>query len=185
MESSALKLLKCWELHTVSLLWVRKMCISDISCSKKAERMSKTNLALDLPARQQQMKTLKQWKKLCWKIVESPSEKLQKMLAYRFPVRQMCRPKSCVPVRCAGTSYASASARDSILSAQPAGAHRTDYVATMSKTIMNSRFGRLSYLCRTFVAAKNLYVSIWDLHSARPLSQLSNDPALCRSHTGT
>ena len=40
-----------------------------------------------------------------------------------YPVRQMCRSKSCVPVRCAGTSYASASARDSILSAQRAGAH--------------------------------------------------------------
>ena len=63
-------------------------------------------------------------------------------LSKSFPVKQMCRSKSCVPVRCAGTSYASASARDSILSAQRAGAHRTDYVATMSKTIMNSRFGR-------------------------------------------
>ena len=106
---------------------------------------------------------------------------------YKFahPVRQMCRSKSCVTVRCAGTSYAFASARDSILSAQRAGAHWTDYVATMSTAIMNSRFGRLSYLCRPSVAAWNLYVSIWDLHSARPLSQLSNDPSLCRSHTGT
>ena len=43
----------------------------------------------------------------------------------------MCRWKSCVPVRRAGTSYASASARDSILSAQRARAHRTDDVATM------------------------------------------------------
>ena len=60
MESSDLKLLKFWQLHTVSLLWVRKMCISGIRCSKKAERMSKMNLALDVPARQQQMKTLKQ-----------------------------------------------------------------------------------------------------------------------------
>ena len=103
----------------------------------------------------------------------------------RYPVRQMCRSKSCVPVLRAGTSYASMSVRDSILSAQRAGVHRTDYVATMSKTIINSRFGRLSYLCRPSVAAENLYVSIWDLHSARPFSPLSNDPALCRSHTGT
>ena len=70
-----------------------------------------------------------------------------------IPVRQMCRSKSCVPVRCAGTSYASASARDSILSVQRAGAHWTDYVATMSTAIVNSRFGRLSYLCRLSVAA--------------------------------
>ena len=49
----------------------------------------------------------------------------------------MCR-WSCVPVWCVGTSYASASARDGILSAQRTGAHRTDYIATMSKTTINS-----------------------------------------------
>ena len=63
--------------------------------------------------------------------------------------------KTNVPLKIlrTGTSYASESARDSILSAQRAVAHRTDYVATMSKSIINLRSGRLSYLCHPSVVA--------------------------------
>ena len=39
---------------------VKKMFINGTSSSKMAEKMPMTNLALDAPARQQQMKTLKQ-----------------------------------------------------------------------------------------------------------------------------
>ena len=43
-----------------------------------------TTLALDGPACQQPMKTLKQWRKLLWRIVESLLEKLLRMSAYQL-----------------------------------------------------------------------------------------------------
>ena len=62
----------------------------------------------------------------------------------------------CMPVRYVGTSYTSASARDGILSGRRAGAHRTDYVVAISKTIVNSRFGRLPCLCRPSIASQSV-----------------------------
>ena len=62
----------------------------------------------------------------------------------------------CVPVQYVGTSYTSASARDGILSGRRAGAHRTDYVVAISKTIVNSRFGRLACLCRPSTASQSV-----------------------------
>ena len=61
-----------------------------------------------------------------------------------------------VPVRYVGTSYTSVSARDGILSGRRAGAHRIDYVVTISKTIVNSRFSRLPCRCRPSIATQSV-----------------------------
>ena len=98
------------------------------------------------------------------------------------PVRRQYGDRTCycVPVRYVGTSYASASARVGILSARRAGAHRTDYIVAISKTIVNSRSGRLPCLCRPSIAFQSvLYVPVWDLHNVGSLESWNNGLALC------
>ena len=68
----------------------------------------------------------------------------------------------CVLVRYVGTSYTSASARDGILLGRRAGAHRTDYVVAISKTIVNSRFGRLPCLCRPSIATQSVLMCLYE-----------------------
>ena len=92
----------------------------------------------------------------------------------------------CVPVRYVGTSDTSASARDGILSRRRAGAHRTYYGVAISKTIVNSRCGRLPCLCRPSIASQSvLIVPVWDLHNAGSLESWDDRLALCRSHMDT
>ena len=62
----------------------QKVFKSVTSSSQKVEKRWMTMLALDGPARQQPMKTLKQWRKLLWRIVESLLEKLLRMSAYQL-----------------------------------------------------------------------------------------------------
>ena len=62
----------------------------------------------------------------------------------------------CVPVQYVGTSFTSASAKDGMLSGRRPGAHRTDYVVAISKTIVNSRFGGLACLCRPSTASQSV-----------------------------
>ena len=60
--------LKCWLWRLVSLLWAEHKFNCSVTGLRKAEKMSMTML------RQQLMKTLKQWRKWFWIIVESPLE---------------------------------------------------------------------------------------------------------------
>ena len=72
----------------------------------------------------------------------------------------------CVPVQYVGTSFTSASARDGILSGRQAGAHRTDYLVAISKTIVNSRFGRLPCLCCPPITSQSILMC---LDETRPM----------------
>ena len=61
--------LKCWLWRLVSLLWAQCKFNCCINGLRKAEKMSMTMLALVARARQQLMKTSKQWRKWFWLIV--------------------------------------------------------------------------------------------------------------------
>ena len=91
----------------------------------------------------------------------------------------------CVPVRYVGTSYTSASARDGILLGRQAGAHRTDYVVAIRKTIVYSRFGRLLCFCRPSIASQNILMYPYEMHNAGSLESWDNGLALYRSHMDT
>ena len=75
--------LKYWLWRSASLLWAEHKFNCGITGLRKAENMSMTMLVLIARVRQQPMKTLKQWRKCVWLIVESLLERLLMMLAYR------------------------------------------------------------------------------------------------------